>query len=47
MVYANRTFLANGLNGTFIQEWNELYIKIVTFVQLMYIEMIKLMYDEE
>ncbi len=32
------TFIANGLNGTYIQEWNELYIQIVTFVKLMYIE---------
>ncbi len=41
------TFLANGLNGTYIQKWNELYIQIVIFVKLMYIEMIKLMNDEE
>ncbi len=41
------TFLANALNGTNIQEWNELYIQIVTFVKLMYIEIIKLMNDEE
>ncbi len=41
------TFLANGLNGTYIQEWNELYIQIVTFVNLMYIEIIKLMNAEE
>ncbi len=24
------TFLANGLNGTYVGEWNELYIGIVT-----------------
>ncbi len=41
------TFLANGLNRTYIQEWNELYIQIVTFLKLMYIEIIKLMNDEE
>ncbi len=41
------TCLDNGLNGTYIQEWNKLYIQIVTFVKLMYIEIIKLMNDEE
>ncbi len=40
-------FFANGLNGTYIQEWNELYIEIKTFVRLMYIEIIKQMNDEE
>ncbi len=40
------TFLDNGLNGTYIEEWNELYIQILTFVKLMYIEIIKLMNDE-
>ncbi len=40
------TFLANGLNGTYIQERNELYIQILTFIKLMYIEIIKLMNDE-
>ncbi len=38
------TFLAN---GTYIQESNELYIQIVTFVKLMYIDIIKPMNDEE
>ncbi len=41
------TFLADGLNGTYIQEWNELYIQIVIFVKLMHIEIIKLMNVEE
>ncbi len=40
------TFLANGLNGTYIQEWNELYIQILTFIKLMYLEIIKLINDE-
>ncbi len=44
---AKRTaFLANGLNGTYIQQWNELLIQILTFIKLMYIEIIKLMNDE-
>ncbi len=41
------TFLANVLNETYMQEWNELYIQIMKFVKLMYIEIIKLMNDEE
>ncbi len=40
------TFLANGLNRTYIKEWNELYIQIVTFVKLMHIEIIKPMNGE-
>ncbi len=41
------TFHANGLNGTYIQKWNELYIQIVTFIKCMYIEIIKLMNGKE
>ncbi len=41
------TFLANGLNGIYNKEWNELYIGIVTYVKVMYIEIINRMNDEE
>ncbi len=37
------TFLANGLNWIYIQEWNVLYIRIVTYVNPMYVKIINQM----